>query len=129
MRRAALLTALLVLAGCGEGADIAGARTDVRVTYDRDGAREGRPARTVPLRCPSRRHRAACRRLARLPFSAFEPLPRNVFCTQIYGGPQTGRIRGIVRGRRVDARYVRTNGCHISRYDRVAAVLAVARGG
>jgi hypothetical protein len=48
-------------------------------------------------------------------------------CSQVYGGPQTGRISGVVRGRRVRARYSRTDGCQIGRYDRVAPVLAVAR--
>jgi hypothetical protein len=131
MRRAALLTAVLLLAACGEATDDGTAaptpRTDVRVTHDRDGARGNADARTVRLRCPSRRHRAACRRLTSLPLSAFRRLPRDTICTEIYGGPQTGRIRGVVRGRRVDARYERTNGCHIARYDRVAPVLAVTR--
>jgi hypothetical protein len=48
-------------------------------------------------------------------------------CTELYGGPQTGRIAGTVAGRRVDARYIRADGCEIARYDRVAPVLRLAR--
>ena len=125
MLRAALLAALLTLAACGD-ATPATPRTDVRVTYDRDGA-DGRPARTVRVRCPSRRHAAACRRLARLPSSAFRPVPRTAICAEVFGGPQTGRIAGVVRGRRVDARYSRSDACEMARYDRVRPVLAAAR--
>jgi hypothetical protein len=126
VRRAALLAALLTLAACGDDATPASPRTDVRVTFDRDGP-DGRAARTVRVRCPSRRHAPACRRLARLPAAAFRPVPRTVVCAEVYGGPQTGRIAGVVRGRRVNARYSRTNGCEIARYDRVRPVLAAAR--
>ena len=125
MRRIALLAALLTLAACGD-ATPASPRTAVRVTYDRDGA-GSRPARTVRVRCPSRRHAAACRRLARLPFSAYRPVPRTAVCAEVYGGPQTGRIAGVVRGRRVNARFSRQNGCEMARYDRVRPILAAAR--
>lgn len=126
---AALLAAVL-LAGCGAdsraAAPGASASTSVRVTLDGDGDGGG-GARTVGLSCPSARRASACRRLRALPRSAFRPVEPGAICTQIYAGPQTGAIRGTVRGRRVNARYKRTDGCEEARWRRVAAILRIAR--
>lgn len=53
----------------------------------------------------------------------FEPVPPDAICTQIYGGPQTATIEGVWRGERVHASYDRTNGCEITRWDAIKAVL------
>jgi hypothetical protein len=98
----------------------------VRITADPDGTGSAE-TRTTTLRCPSERRAATCRRLRALPRSAFAPTPPGTACTELYGGPQTGRIRGTVAGRRVDARYTRVDGCEIARYERVAPVLRLAR--
>jgi hypothetical protein len=74
------------------------------------------PAGTLPGRV------RACTRLARLA-SPFAPTPKNVACTEIYGGPQTAEVRGFFRGKRVRARFNRTNGCEISRWNRIAFLL------
>ena len=58
----------------------------------------------------------ACRRLAAGGPKLFAPLPPNVVCTQIYGGPQKARVVGTVAGRRVRATFTRTDGCQISRW-------------
>lgn len=69
--------------------------------------------------------RAACR-------TALEPQnanylaegpPEERICTQVYGGPQTARVRGEVRGRPVDVSFERTNGCWISDWERFSALL------
>ena len=127
--RAALLLVALGLAACGASEPAAPpaptpSRTSVAITFDRDG-KGGAAARTVRLRCPSRRREAACRALA-LPRDAFAPPPAGQVCTEIYGGPETARIAGTVQGRRVDAAYTRTDGCAIARFERVEAVLRVA---
>lgn len=121
------------LAGCGDDADGASAQRPavpfsaaVRITHDRDGRGPAEPRRTT-LRCPSKERAAACRRLRALPRTAFRPVPPGTACTEIYGGPQTGRISGSVAARRVDARYERANGCEIARYERVAPLLRLAR--
>lgn len=61
----------------------------------------------------------ACRRLLamRRPFRA---VPRGVACTEIYGGPQVAEVRGTLRGRPVTARFSRTDGCQIERWNRVS---------
>jgi hypothetical protein len=71
------------------------------------------PAGTLPGRA------RACTRLARLA-NPFAPTPKNVACTEIYGGPQTAEVRGFFRGRQVRATFNRTNGCETSRWNRVS---------
>jgi len=122
----------VAVAGCGGGEEPAAtatraARTSVEVTFDPDG-RGGAAARRARLTCPSARRAAACRALEALPADALAPPAGEVACTQIYGGPETGSIRGVVAGRRVDADYARTDGCAIARFDRVEPVLRAAGG-
>lgn len=71
------------------------------------------PAGTLPGRA------RACTRLARLA-EPFAPVPKDVACTEIYGGPQKAQVRGFYRGHRVRANFNRTNGCEIDRWNRVA---------
>jgi hypothetical protein len=72
------------------------------------------PARTWTLRCPPGgtlpAAARACTRLDALGAKAFKPVPRNVACTLIYGGPQVAEVRGTLNGRRVRARFTRANG-------------------
>ena len=76
---------------------------------------------TVPMRA------AACRALtaARAPFA---PVPKDVVCTQIYGGPQVALVTGTFRGRRVWARFQRRDGCEIARWDRLRVLFSVPSG-
>lgn len=85
---------------------------------------DGAPAHHWTLRCGPAggtlpQAAAACRKLAQLE-APFAPVPADAVCSQIYGGPQTARVRGTFRGRRVDARFNRRNGCEIARWNRVA---------
>lgn len=50
-------------------------------------------------------------------------LPPGTVCTEIYGGPQTLRVRGTLSGRRIDTTFSRTDGCQIDRWDRAAPLL------
>jgi hypothetical protein len=98
--------------------------TFLRVTYWNDGAnadasvtwtlRCGPPSGTLP------RPAAACRRLARGGPTLFAPVPKDIVCTEIYGGPQKARVVGTVAGRRIWATFTRVNGCHIDRWNRLA---------
>jgi len=47
-------------------------------------------------------------------------------CTQIYGGPEEARVTGTFRGRSIDARFNRVNGCEIARWNRVAVLFPIA---
>ena len=59
---------------------------------------------------------------------AFAPLPTDVMCTEIYGGPQTARITGRWHGRPVSVSLSRTDGCRIAQWDAYSSVV-VLRGG
>jgi hypothetical protein len=67
----------------------------------------------------------ACAGLARLGAGVFAPVPPATVCSQIYGGPQVGVVRGLFRGRRVWATFTRRNGCEIARWNRVAFLFPV----
>jgi hypothetical protein len=122
--RFALLAAcglLLAAGGCGGGddapADQQGA--DLLVTVRPSGA-DG----------PTRRHHVVCERLGEgappcrtLSSARLRPVAPNVACTEIYGGPATARVRGTLAGKAVDARFDRTNGCEIARWERNRALL------
>lgn len=50
----------------------------------------------------------------------FAPVPKNVVCTEIYGGPQKARVTGTVGGNRIWATFTRQNGCQIDRWNRLS---------
>ena len=72
---------------------------------------------------------AACATLAAVGADAFAPPPLDEMCTEQWGGPQVATVEGTVDGESVRARFSRTNGCEISRWDAVAAVLGSPGGG
>ena len=49
-------------------------------------------------------------------------------CTQQYGGPQVAVVTGTYRGRGVEARFSRTDGCEISRWKSMAPLLGGTAG-
>ncbi|MET7386530.1 SSI family serine proteinase inhibitor [Streptomyces sp. NPDC005529] len=53
----------------------------------------------------------------------FAPVPPDALCTMQYGGPATAHVTGTWAGRPVDARYDRTNGCEISRWNTMVPFL------
>jgi hypothetical protein len=49
-----------------------------------------------------------------------------LLCTEIYGGPEVARISGTIAGQQVNAVINRANGCGISDWDNLAAILGPA---
>jgi hypothetical protein len=47
-------------------------------------------------------------------------LPKDIVCTEIYGGPQRARIVGTLVEKRLSVTFSRTNGCEIGRWNRVS---------
>jgi hypothetical protein len=124
-----LVATAAVTAGCagmsssGTGtatsaATAAGAALDISVwNQGTDG-----PVRTWTLRCPPGgtlpAAARACSRLDAMGTNAFRPIPRNVACAELYGGPQVAEVNGTFEGRPIRARFSRTNACEIDRWER-----------
>jgi len=124
--RALLLLALaaaLVACGSGSAAETA-STTSLSVTYWPNGkGASGKKTWTVacaPARGTLARPAVACRKLKAGGAKLFAPTPKNVVCTQIYGGPQVARVVGTVKGQRVSASLGRRDGCEISRWAKLS---------
>jgi hypothetical protein len=80
------------------------------------------PTKVWTLRCPDGGTlpdaAEACSKLESLD-DPFAPVPKDVACTQVYGGPQEADVRGLFRGRPVEAHFDRGNGCEIARWDKL----------
>ena len=124
--RGLLLTCLSILllaaacSGSGTAKDVA---SSLRITVWPDGQAAGKPVERWRLSCNplggSVPHGdRACYLLATLS-RPFAPVPPDVACAEVYGGPQVAHVVGSVRGRRVDATFRRTDGCQIARWNRV----------
>ena len=127
----AVAVAVVTGAQASTSAD-AGRRTTLRITYWETGS-SAVPDAFWTLRCnPPRgtlpRRAAACRKLAKGGPKLFAPIPPKTVCTEIYGGPQKARVRGVVAGKRVRTTFTRTNGCEIARWNRLSPWL-LPRGG
>lgn len=84
----------------------------------------GRPPSTWTLTCdpPGGTHPSpaqACAALAAAGADPFALPPRNTMCSQIYGGPQTATVTGTYRGKPVQARFSRTDGCQTARWQKL----------
>jgi Subtilisin inhibitor-like len=131
---AGLAVAAAALAVCATGS--AGSQqvssTSLTVSYWSDGPdaskRQQWTLRCAPARGTLPRPAVACRKLAQAGAKLFASFPKNVACTQIYGGPQVAKVVGTVRGTRVWASLSRADGCQVSRWDRLSPWLLPAGG-
>lgn len=72
---------------------------------------------------------AACAALTQHGEKVFFELPdRNRICTQQYGGPQQARVTGTISGREVDKQFSLTDGCKISEWNSMQALLGSRAG-
>jgi hypothetical protein len=72
---------------------------------------------------------APCRRARKIAAFLDAPPSKDRICTQIYGGPQRGRITGTIGARTVDRRFKRTDGCAIGDWQYAVPLLPRARAG
>jgi hypothetical protein len=71
---------------------------------------------------------AACKALAENGEKALPPVPKDMMCTQVYGGPEKATITGTWRGTQVLATLTKTNGCEISRWQALSGLLPKTGG-
>jgi hypothetical protein len=144
MRALLLILPLVVLTACASSgggdtgaqptspsATAGGGRADhLEITIDRGDGREPEQYTLVcdgdqPSTHPDATHpdaRAACGHLAGLD-EPFAPIPGDMACTQIYGGPQTATITGRWDGKPVQLQLSRVDGCRIAQWDSLGPVL------
>jgi hypothetical protein len=127
MLRLAIALACLVVAGCSGAEDDDGGRsgpstptTELTVTVWPEG--RGGPMRERRLECPGP---PVCRELS---VQALAPVPGDMACTAIYGGPGVARVTGKLRGERVDERFSLEDGCQIARWERNNELLGPPQG-
>jgi hypothetical protein len=116
------------LAACGsEQAAAPGELADIVVRVDEDGAKGPDAARELKLQCQAPGESEACGAAAGVSDADLAPPAGDQACTQLYGGPQTASISGTLRGEHVDARFSRTDGCEIARWEHVRPLLGEVR--
>jgi hypothetical protein len=131
--RAVLAASTLAALGIVWSTSASGATgSSLRVTYWEDSAAPTKSV-TWTLRCAPAagslpRPTRACRRLAEDGVELFAPTPKNAVCTEIYGGPQRARVVGTVNGKRIWATFTGSNGCEISRWQRISPWLVPPGG-
>ncbi|WP_225993642.1 SSI family serine proteinase inhibitor [Actinomadura rudentiformis] len=50
----------------------------------------------------------------------FQPPPSGQMCTKIFGGPEIATVKGTWQGKPVNAKFSRTDGCELSRWEKLA---------
>lgn len=71
---------------------------------------------------------AACAVLAAQGAALFAPPAADTMCTQMIKGMQRAHVSGTVNGEAVDADFSLTNGCEISRWEKLTPLLGPAEG-
>lgn len=110
------------------GGDIQRAGNDLAVQVNRG---DGSPADSWTLTCAGvvegshSEARATCAHLTSLD-APFAPLPADVLCTQVYGGPQTAQVTGVWGGQPVDLQLSRSDGCRIAQWDGLVPLVPAA---
>jgi hypothetical protein len=131
----ALLVVLLAgVAGCGSDSDSGSdsgsgsgdAGIQLEITFWPQGRSQG-GAQKLTLSCapPAGTHpnpAEACEKLDALD-DPFAPPPPDEMCTQQYGGPEEALVSGTYRGKPVSYALARTNGCEISRWEKLSFLL------
>jgi Subtilisin inhibitor-like len=117
-------------AGAAAGDGISPADDDLVVEYDPG---DGSPLESWSLTCGGSVEgshpdaAAACAHLTGLD-DPFAPLPDDLACTEIYGGPQSAHVAGQWGGRPIDLDLSRVDGCRISQWDGLGPLLPAAVG-
>jgi hypothetical protein len=126
LRAGVLLVLALILAGCmGENStpQSSSPKSETHLAIEFWPQGEDAESRRMTLDCPANSSLKACQMLTSAREDLFAPVPDDVACSEIYGGPEVAEIRGTFTGRPVNARFNRTNGCEIERWERIRFLL------
>lgn len=122
----ALLIPVALSVGCATPTSATPPRISLKVTIDLGaGLREQWTLGCNPTAGTHPNRAAACRALAKSGRSLFAPVPQDVACTMIYGGPEQATVTGTWRNTKVLAKFNRTNGCEIARWEKAKALLTI----
>jgi Tol biopolymer transport system component len=107
-------------------------KTALEIRIKADERKPRSRVRTFTLRCAPAggtlpHAAAACAKLVKVQ-NPFAPIPRNVACTMIYGGPQLASVNGVYGGRPVRTSFRRSDGCQIARWNKVRFLFPVKTG-
>jgi hypothetical protein len=127
---------LTLLAACGEGDDEGGgaaapapAEPAADLTVNVHPGGPAGPVRVRKVECErlgAGADEKVCRNLTP---QQLAPVPGDVACTAIYGGPSVARVSGTLRGEPVDERFSLEDGCQIARWERNRDLLGAPRRG
>ncbi|MCC3289359.1 hypothetical protein [Arthrobacter sp. zg-Y1110] len=118
----------------GTGGASAEAPVSLTVEFSADGTT---PSSTWTLQCDGAEPRegstvpdpaGACAVLAEQGAAALAEPAADLMCTQEIRGMQRAHVTGMVRGEAVDTTFSLTDGCQISRWERLTALLGPADG-
>ena len=131
MRIAVFFAVFAAVVGCGaSSAGTSQSSTELRISFFPEGRSEG--DRTLwTLRCAPTggtlpKRGAACQKLDRMK-NPFAPLPKDLQCTEVYGGPEQTLITGTHNGRKVWVMLGLRNGCEIARWRKLAFLMNSSR--
>jgi len=128
MRWLPLALICVSLAACGDETESPAAGTATKLVVHVDGDGKGpTTGKTLELTCADGDTSAACLAASKLSAADLAPTPADTACTQIYGGPETATIKGKLNGEPVDAKFSRTDGCEIKRWETAAPLLDEVR--
>ncbi len=118
--RKVLLTCCLALSACGGEPDrVPGAQPEP--------APKRQETRLVVEVRPTGEDPVKRRVVSKLPpgvtAADFAPIPANTACAEIYGGPATARVDGVLDSEPLHTTFTRTNACEMERWDRVSRLL------
>ena len=134
--RKLLVTCCLALLACGDSERESEVRRAPAPTREPSPQREPAPERegtrlVVEVR-PTEAGRVRRRVVTELPPGVtradFAPTPPDIACAEIYGGPATARVHGVLDGKPLRAAFSRINACEMQRWDRVSALLGPVPG-
>jgi hypothetical protein len=115
-----VVAAAVLAAGCGaSGADQGPSATRVPTRLVVVIRPHGSPddEQRIPVNCPGDE------RCDRLKTADLSPPPKDVACTQVYGGDATALVTGRIGGKDVYATFNLTDGCQIERWRKLSWLL------